>query len=101
MKSRHQGRTLAARGHIAASEVGDHVNARKFRDPRGVIKLQRPAFFGAVADCLAVNARRRHFHARNVGFVQKFMNGLRVEFRKRHGHAARAVNFVVARRAQA
>jgi hypothetical protein len=49
MKSGHQGRTLAAGGHIGRAKVGHHVQAGEFSQQRRVVQLQGVA---AAAKCL-------------------------------------------------
>ena len=52
MKGRHQGRSLAASGDIAAAEIGHHVNAGEFGQQGRVVELQ--AVTGVVKQLRAV-----------------------------------------------
>ena len=57
VERRHQRRALAARRDVAAAEIGDDGHAGPLGDARRVVELQRPAFVGAMAQRLAVDAR--------------------------------------------
>ena len=69
VESGHQGGPFTARSDVARAEVCNDVEAGKFRHHCGVVQLQRPAFFGAVTDRLAVNAGGGDFFAGNIGGI--------------------------------
>ncbi|MNF98248.1 hypothetical protein D3C84_811030 [compost metagenome] len=56
MEGGHQGRPLAAEGHVQGAKVGDDVDAGQGGQQGGVADLQGKAELGAVAYGLAVGA---------------------------------------------
>src|SRR5690606_21288756 len=54
MKCRHQRRTLATRGNVAATEVGDHIDTGELGDACRCVQLNRVAQVWTVADRLSV-----------------------------------------------
>ena len=96
VKGRHQRRTLAAGGDVAAPEIGDDGQAGPLGDARRVVELQRPAFVGTVAQRLAVHARRDHVLRREAGRSECGLDRVRVRVGQRVGGAHRARKLIVA-----
>ena len=57
MIKRHQGRALAARLHVGAAEIIDHIDAGQPRQQRTVTDLPGPVPLGPMQDGLAVKPR--------------------------------------------
>ena len=101
VKHGYQRRTLAASGHIAAAEIGHHINAGELGQQGGVVELQCVAFAikraGLVAHRLAVGTDGADIACRCLRVCQQVMHGLGIHTHKAVGCQGGAVQFVVGR----
>jgi len=93
-------RALASRGHVAAAEVGHHVDAGVLREPRGIVDLDGEAQVRAMPHGLPMAADRRDRRALDAAGHQDAFDGARVEIGELEGDAAREVERIAARLAQ-
>ena len=76
MIERHQRRALAARLHIGAAEIIDHIDAGQPRQQRAVADLPGPVLRRPVQDGLAVKADQRDLVRRQPGLGQQRLDRL-------------------------
>jgi len=79
VKRRHQRRALAAGGHVAAAEVGDHGNAAALGEQRRRPQLHGIAQIGAVTHRLPMRADRGHVRSAQPAALQQFGHDVGVE----------------------
>ena len=95
VERRHQRRTLAAGGDVAAPEIGDDRDARLLGDARRIVELQRPALVGTVAQRLAVDACRDDVVRREAGTVERGVDRVGARVGQRIGGTRGARELVV------
>ena len=94
MKSGYERRAFAARGDVAASEVGNDINAAALSNERRVVELQREALLGAVTDRLTVHSDGGNRPAIDAVLAEKLFDNLGVEICERYARRAHALDFV-------
>ena len=87
---------MAARGDVAAAEIGDHVDLGQLGEQCRVVDLPRIAALGAMAHGLAVHADRMDLVARQPGRALQFMAAHRITRDQRVRRERFAVDFIVA-----
>jgi hypothetical protein len=100
VKGRHQRRTLAARRHIAAAQVGDDGDAGQLGQQGGVVELQRIAraieHLRAVAHGLAMGAYGCDLPGPDAGCSQQLLHHLCIVAHQCIGGQGGAMQLVLA-----
>lgn len=97
MERRRERRAVAAGGHIAAAEIGDHVHLGQLGEQRRVVELPRITALGAMTHRLTVHADRVNLVARQPRGALQFMAAHRVARDERIRRERFPVDFVVTR----
>jgi len=100
VERRHERRALAARGDIAAAEIGDHVDAGHLSEQRGIVDLPCVAFVRPMPHRLSVHADRAHLRRRASAHALQFVAADGIACRERIRGERFAFEFVVAGRLQ-
>ncbi len=99
VKGGDQWRTLAADGHVGATEIGDHIDARVLGQPGGIADLQGEGRIatGAMTNGLAVTADGAYIGGLHVRLGQKLFDPGGVEFGQQQVGATEAFDFAIPR----
>ena len=93
VKGGNERRALPARRDVAASEIGDHRDARALSHTRGVVQLQRKAALGTMTQRLSVHADGDDAFRRKLRCCERTRDRVGVELRQHVGgrSGARAI----------